>query len=127
MAFSKATFYKFTSVGLGVFILIFLLYPISLPVMDYKKVLSSWEPPPVKTPPPPLGWSNPVFSNIEKRIKQDKQNIDALCQNYLFSSQPFVTVKINNQPIQIQNYYMNKEKKLGWCINAKVRRKICKK
>ena len=89
--------------------------------MDYRQILSSWEPPPVQTPPPPLGWSNPVFSNIEKRMKQDKQNIDALCENHLLNSQPFVSVKINYQPIQIQNYYINKDKKLGWCINAKVR------
>ena len=120
MAFSKATFFKFSSVGLGAFILIFLVYPINLPVMNYKQVLSSWEPPPVKTLPQPLGWSNPVFSNIEKRMKQDRQNIEALCENVQLNSQPFVSVKINYQPIQIQNYYMNKEKKLGWCINAKV-------
>ena len=121
MAFSKTTFFKFSSVGLGVFMFMFLMYPISLPVMDYTQVLSSWEPAQVKTPPPPMGWSNPVFSNIEKRMKQDKQNIDALCENHLLNSQPFVSVKINYQPIKIQNYYMNKDKNLGWCINAKVR------
>ena len=120
MAFSKATFFKFTSFGLGAFMFTFLMYPISLPVVDYKQVLSSWEPPPVKTHPPPLGWSNPVFSNIEKRMKQDKQNIDALCKNFPLDSQPFLSVKINYQPIKIQNYYMNKDKNLGWCINAKV-------
>ena len=114
MALSKLLFVKFSTVGIGAFTFMFLLYPISLPVLESNsnKVLLSRQPPPI--------YSNPVFSNIEKRISQDKQNIEKLCSNYNLGPKPSVSVKIDYKPIQIQNYFMNKEKNLGWCINAKV-------
>ena len=56
--------------------------------------------------------------NIEERIKRDKQNIAMMCELYSSYTNPFVPINFN---IKIGNYYyMNKDKNLGWCINAKV-------
>ena len=108
MSVSRSTFVKFSSLGLGVFIFLFLMYPISMPVIDYKQILIIRQPPPKH--------HNP-FSDIERRIEQDKQNLERLCLEY-YSSPRSSAPKIRN--IKTENYYMNAERKLGWCINAKV-------
>ena len=115
---SKAVFIKYPLAGLGASIFLCILYVFSMPAINNEKMLLNRKPPPEP--------HNP-FLNIEKRIKQDKENIKALCENYFSSHRSSKSFQINYQPIQIQNYYMNEEKKIGWCINAKVKQKLFEK
>ena len=109
---SKAVSIKYPFAGLGASIFFCILYVISMPLINDKKMLLNRKPPPEP--------HNP-FLSIEKRIKQDQENIKSLCENYFSSHGSSKSFQINYQPIGIQNYYMNEEKKLGWCINAKVK------
>ena len=112
MVLSKAVLIKYPLAGLGASIFLCILYVFNMPAMNDKKMSLNRKPPPKSYNP---------FLNIEKRIKQDKENIKALCENYFSSHGASKSFQINYQPIQMQNYYMNEEKKLGWCINAKVK------
>ena len=112
MVLPKVVFMKYPLAGLAASIFLCILYVFSMPTINNKKVLLNRKPPPKPYNP---------FLDIEKRIKQDQENIKALCENYFSSRGPSKSFQINYQPIQIKNYYMNEEKKLGWCINAKVK------
>ena len=57
------------------------------------------------------------FINITKRVKQFTINQEKVCAKYLGSISPWLPVKPH---LNIQYYYLDKTKKLGWCVNAKV-------
>ena len=55
--------------------------------------------------------------DIRERIKRDNSNIRKVCAKYLGSRNPWLPVKPN---LNVYYYYLDKSKKLGWCVNAKV-------
>ena len=57
------------------------------------------------------------FINITERVKKYKINQEKVCEKYLGSISPWLPVKPH---LNIQFYYLDKTKKLGWCVNAKV-------
>ena len=57
------------------------------------------------------------FINIKKRIEQYAINQRKVCAKYLGSTNPWLPVKPHTN---VQYYYLDKSKKLGWCVNAKV-------
>ena len=57
------------------------------------------------------------FINITERIKEYKINQEKVCAKHLGSISPWLPVKPH---LNIQYYYLDKTKKLGWCVNAKV-------
>ena len=107
MALLKTSIFKISSFGLAVFILLFLVYPESI-AKYYKTVETLKRQPPQK---------HHRFSDIENRMIQDNKNIKKMCSKYLSTASPKIP---KGQNIKIAQYHMNKEKKLGWCINAKV-------
>ena len=58
------------------------------------------------------------FVSIKQRVKQYTINQRKVCAKYLGSTIPWLPVKPR---LNIQYYYLDKTKKLGWCVNAKVR------
>ena len=106
MALLKRTLF-FSSLGLAVFILLFLMYPDSI-TKYYQTVEKLKRQPPQK---------HHRFSDIKNRITKDNENIKKMCSKYLSSANPPLPKRPN---IRTEQYHMNKEKKLGWCINAKV-------
>ena len=57
------------------------------------------------------------YKEIRERIKRDNLNIRKVCAKYLGSRNPWLPVKPN---LNVYYYYLDKVKKLGWCVNAKV-------
>ena len=112
MILLKTSMIQFSSLGVGVFIFLFFMYTSNIS----DNVTNSN----LLRRPLPHKYHDP-FSDIEKRIKRDKRNIKKMCEKYLSSIHPFEPDKPN---IKIQNYYMNKDKKVGWCVNPKVRYSI---
>ena len=58
------------------------------------------------------------FENIRKRIISDRNRIETTCAKYLGSVDPWLPVRPQENA---QNYYVDNDKKRGWCVNAKVR------
>ena len=57
------------------------------------------------------------FSGIKERIKEYTKNRLKVCAKYSGSTDPWLPIKPH---LNVQNYYLDKDKKLGWCVNAKV-------
>ena len=57
------------------------------------------------------------FDIIENRILADKERIEKTCAKYRNSINAWLTNKI--QKIE-WNYFLEKHKKLGYCVNPKV-------
>ena len=57
------------------------------------------------------------FTNIKLRIQEDNKNIRNVCAKYLDSKDPWLPIKPKSS---VQYYFLDKTKKLGWCVNAKV-------
>ena len=57
------------------------------------------------------------FTNIKLRIQEDNKSIRNVCAKYLDSKHPWLPIK--PKPT-VQYYFLDKTKKLGWCVNAKV-------
>ena len=58
------------------------------------------------------------FSNIKRRILSDKNKIEKVCAKYIGSHDPWLPV----QPVKnVQHYYIDNDKKRGYCVNAKVK------
>ena len=57
------------------------------------------------------------YKEIHERIKRDNLNKRKVCAKYLGSPNPWLPVKPN---LNVYYYYLDKVKKLGWCVNAKV-------
>ena len=57
------------------------------------------------------------FTNIKLRIQEDNKSIRNVCATYLDSKDPWLPIK--PKPT-VQYYFLDKTKKLGWCVNAKV-------
>ena len=57
------------------------------------------------------------FTNIKLRIQEDNKSIRNVCAKYLDSKYPWLPIK--PKPT-VQYYFLDKTKKLGWCVNAKV-------
>ena len=55
--------------------------------------------------------------DFDNRMQRDNHNIAKMCVQYFLKNNKFVTKQFD---ATIENYYMNKDKRLGWCINAKV-------
>ena len=107
MALLKASIIKFSSFGLAVFIFLLLMYPDS--IIEYSQTVEKFKRQPAQ--------KNHRFLDIEDRIRRDKENIKRLCSNYLSSTHPPIPKRPD---MKTKQYHMNKAKKLGWCINAKV-------
>ena len=54
---------------------------------------------------------------IEERIMKDKANILKICNKYRGSKRQKLEYPAK---IQANNFYINEDRKLGWCVNAKV-------
>ena len=61
------------------------------------------------------------FENIKKRIIDDKNQVEKTCAKYLGSVDPWLPVRPH---LNVQNYYLDNEKKRGYCVNAKVRENL---
>ena len=57
------------------------------------------------------------FTNIKLRIQEDNKNIRKVCAKYLDSKDPWLPIKPKSS---VEYYFLDKPKKLGWCVNAKV-------
>ena len=57
------------------------------------------------------------FNEIEKRIEKDAINKQKVCAKYLGSINPWLPVK---PKLNVYYYYLDRMRKLGWCVNAKV-------
>ena len=58
------------------------------------------------------------FSYIKRRILSDNYKIEKVCAKYLGSHDPWLPV----QPVKnVQHYYIDNDKKRGYCLNAKVK------
>jgi hypothetical protein len=57
------------------------------------------------------------FINIKQRIEEYAINQRKVCAKYLGSANPWLPVKPH---LNVQYYYLDNSKKLGWCVNAKV-------
>ena len=57
------------------------------------------------------------FLSIERRIENDALHQRKICAKYLGSQSPLLPVKPN---MNVNNFYVDKYKKLGWCVNPKV-------
>ena len=57
------------------------------------------------------------FINIKERIKHYAINQRKVCAKYLGSTNPWLPLKPH---LNVQYYYLDKNKRLGWCVNAKV-------
>ena len=55
---------------------------------------------------------------IETRIQQDAIRIRNICTTYAGRVNPWLPKK---SQINVMNYYLDLGKKLGWCLNPKVR------
>ena len=60
------------------------------------------------------------FSNIKKRIIEDKRLVEKTCARYLGSLDPWLPVIPPKNGICGMCYYIEENKKLGHCANAKV-------
>ena len=58
-----------------------------------------------------------TFTDIRNMVKQDAMNKRRVCAKYLGSINPWLPVKPG---LDVYNYFMDKSKKLGWCVNPKV-------
>lgn len=58
------------------------------------------------------------LENIRKRVISDKNKIEKTCAKYLGIVDPWLPVRPQEN---VQNYYVDNDKKRGWCVNAKVR------
>ena len=58
--------------------------------------------------------------NIERRIQTDAINIEKVCATYLGSIDTWFPIKPG---ININNFYLDKDTHLGWCVNPKVSHK----
>ena len=58
--------------------------------------------------------------NVERRIEKDAMNIRKVCAKYIGSISPWLPTK---PVINIDNFYLNTDRKLGWCVNPKVSKK----
>ena len=54
---------------------------------------------------------------IQKRIQADSVNIQKICTKYRGSIKPWLPVK---SQINVENFYLDRERKIGWCLNPKV-------
>ena len=50
---------------------------------------------------------------IERRVQNLATNVQKICAKYLLSAQARL-------PKNVDNFYLDKDRKLGWCVNAKV-------
>lgn len=57
------------------------------------------------------------YKEIRKRIEKDNMNIRKVCAKHLGSVNPWLPVKPH---LNVYYYFLDKVKKLGWCVNAKV-------
>ena len=57
------------------------------------------------------------FAKIEQRIEKDAFMKRKVCAKYLGSENPWLPVK---PQLNVHYYYLDTNKKLGWCVNAKV-------
>ena len=57
------------------------------------------------------------YQEVRQRIKNDKINVIKVCAKHLGSRNPWLPVKPN---LNVNYYFLDKIKKLGWCVNAKV-------
>ena len=57
------------------------------------------------------------FENIRIRIIGDKNRIEKTCARYLGSTDPWLPVRPQKN---VQNYYVDNDKRRGYCVNAKV-------
>ena len=60
------------------------------------------------------------FLNTKQRIIKDKKRIEKTCARYLGSQDPWLPVIPPKNGICGMCYYIEKNKKLGHCVNAKV-------
>lgn len=58
-----------------------------------------------------------LFPKLKERISRDAERIQKTCAKYAGSLNPWLPLKPN---INVQYYYLERTKKLGWCVNAKV-------
>jgi len=58
-----------------------------------------------------------TFTDVRNMVKQDAMNKRRVCAKYIGSINPWLPVKPG---LDVYNYYMDKSKKLGWCVNPKV-------
>ena len=57
------------------------------------------------------------YKDIRERIEKDNMNIRRVCAKHLGSRDPWLPVKPH---LNVYYYYLDRFKKLGWCVNAKV-------
>lgn len=57
------------------------------------------------------------YQEIHHRIKKDNINIRKVCAKHLGSRNPWLPIKPN---LNVNYYFLDKLKRLGWCVNAKV-------
>ena len=55
---------------------------------------------------------------VETQIQKDAVNIQKVCAKYRGSIAPWLPIK---SQIHVKNFYLDQNRKLGWCVNPKVR------
>ena len=58
-----------------------------------------------------------ILEIIKNRIRTDRKRIDKICEKYLESIDAW---KANDKQFHELNYFLDENKKLGYCLNAKV-------
>ena len=68
-------------------------------------------------------WNNNVdqLNSIAQRIRHDSHKIRDVCKKHRGSTNPWLPISMsNNSLFNVRNYYLDGDKKIGWCVNAKV-------